>query len=174
MSEFLVDAIMARQSCRSFRHDDLKSGDMEALMEALRWAPSAGNSQPWFFYVVTNQEKKDELSRAAFGQSFIADAPVVFVVCANADESSRSYGERGRGLYCLQDTAAATENLLLAATALGYGCCWIGAFQEQGVSKVLSIPQHLRPVSIVPVGFARSQSARPERKEVKEIFQNID
>jgi nitroreductase len=173
MGASLIDTILARQSCRSFRHDDLKGGDMEKLMEALRWAPSAGNSQPWFFYVVTNQEKKDELSRAAFGQSFIADAPVVFVVCANADESSRSYGERGRGLYCLQDTAAATENLLLAATALGYGCCWIGAFQEQAVSTAIGIPQHLRPVAMVPVGLVRSVGARSGRKEADAIFQFV-
>ena len=173
MGANLIDTILARQSCRSFKNENLKDGDMEILMEALRWAPSAGNSQPWFFYVVTNQEKKDELGRAAFGQSFIADAPVVFVVCANAEESSRSYGERGRGLYCLQDTAAATENLMLAATALGYGCCWIGAFQEQGVSKVLNIPQHLRPVTMVPVGLVRSKGSRPDRKKINEIFQFI-
>jgi nitroreductase len=174
MKEDVLDFILKRQSCRDYKSDPLKEGDLEHLMDALRWAPSAGNSQAWFFYVVTKQEAKEGLGRAAFGQSFIADAPVVFVVCANADESSRSYGERGRDLYCLQDTAAATENLLLAATTLGYGSCWIGAFQEQGVSSVLNIPNHLRPVAMVPVGYARSKGQRPGRKKVKEIFEFIE
>ena len=174
MSVTSIDFILNRQSCRDFQSDPLKEGDLEQLMESLRWAPSAGNCQPWYFLVVTNQKRKDELSRAAYGQSFIADAPVVFVICANAGESARGYGERGRSLYCLQDTAAATENLLIAATALGYGSCWIGAFDEAAASAVLDVPQHLRPVAMVPVGYARSLGARTNRKSVKNTFKFID
>jgi nitroreductase len=164
MSEKDLGFIMNRQSCRDFQSDPLKEGDLENLKESLRWAPSAGNCQPWHFYVVTHKGKKIELSRAAYGQTFIADAPVIFVICANAEESGLGYGKRGRNLYCLQDTAAATENLLIAATALGYGSCWIGAFDEGAASEVLDIPRHLRPVAMVPVGYPRSLGARTSRK----------
>lgn len=174
MSEKTLDFILNRQSCRAYRSDPLRNGDLEKLMESLRWAPSAGNCQPWFFYVVTNHEKKDGLSRAAYGQAFITDAPVVFVICSDAAESAGSYGERGRTLYCLQDTAAATENLLLAATALGYGSCWIGAFDEGAASQVLDVPQHLRPVAIIPIGYAQSLGPRTSRKSVKKIFDFVD
>ena len=174
MSIKALEFILNRQSCRDFQTESLKDGDLEQLMESLRWAPSAGNCQPWYFYVVTNQEKKVELSRAAYGQSFIADAPVVFVICANAEESARGYGNRGHTLYCLQDTAAATENLLLAATALGYGSCWIGAFDEGAASEVLDVPRHLRPVAMVPVGHPRFMESRTSRKSVKKVFEFID
>ena len=173
MSENAIDSILNRYSCRNFKSDPLKEGDLERLMEALRWAPSAGNCQPWFFYVVTNREVKEGLSRAAHDQSFIVNAPVVFVVCANTKEAAFCYGERGQTLYCLQDTAAATENLLLAATALGYGSCWIGAFEEEEASEVLNIPQSLRPVAIIPVGFAKSRGMRTDRKPVDDIFEFV-
>ena len=174
MSEKSIDFILERQSCRDYKSEPLKEGDLQRLMETVRWAPSAGNCQPWHFYVVNSQSRKEELSRAAYGQSFIADAPVVFVICANADEAGRSYGQRGQTLYCLQDTAAATENLLVAATALGYGSCWIGAFDERAASKALQIPKTLRPVAMVPVGYARSMGPRTERKATKNIFDFVD
>lgn len=174
MSENSIDFILNRQSCRDYKPEPLKEGDLQQLMEALRRAPSAGNCQPWYFYVVTNEARKKELAQAAYGQSFIADAPVVFVICADADESAQSYGQRGQTLYCLQDTAAATENLLLAATALGYGSCWIGAFDEAAASEALRIPKSLRPVAIVPVGYARFKELRTGRKSEKEIFEFID
>ena len=173
MSENTIDFILKRYSCRSFKPDPLKEGDLERLMEAIRWAPSAGNCQPWFFYVVTNSEVKEGLCRAAHDQSFILNAPVVFVVCANAQEAAFAYGERGRTLYCFQDTAAATENLLLAATALGYGSCWLGAFEEEEASEVLNIPQTLRPVAIVPVGFAKSKGMQADRKPIDDIFEYV-
>ena len=93
---------------------------------------------------------------------WIADAPVVIVVCANEPRSARYYGERGRRLYCIQDTAAATQNMLLAAHALGYGTCWVGAFLENEVKKVLEIPDHVRPVAIIPIGVpGEKPSPRP-------------
>ena len=173
MIENAIDFILKRYSCRNFRSDPLQEGDLERLMEALRRAPSAGNCQPWFFYVVTKREVKERLSRAAHNQSFIINAPVIFVVCANIDEAALGYGERGRTLYCLQDTAAATENLLLAATALGYGSCWIGAFEEEEAGEALNVPHSLRPVAMIPVGYAKSKAMLTDRKRVEEIFEFV-
>ncbi len=173
MSDRNLDFIFERRSQRNFTDAPLKEEDLEVLMESLRWAPSGGNCQPWYFYVVKDEETKKGLADAAYGQSFMADAPVIFVVCAIPEESGRRYKDRGRELYCIQDTAAAVENLLLAATRLGYGSCWVGAFMEDEVSKVLNIPEEKRPVAMVPVGKGEKPSA-PSRKPKEEIFEFIE
>ena len=173
MSREKIGFILNRRSCRDFSSKPLKEGDVEILIEALRKAPSAGNIQPWFFYVVTNETVKSELVKAAYGQSFIADAPVVFVVCADPQASGKCYGNRGETLYCIQDTAAAVENLLLAATSLGYGSCWIGAFNEDKARKALNIPENLWPVGIVPVGYGKLSGQPTPRKPVSETFSFI-
>jgi nitroreductase len=82
----------------------------------------------------------------------VAGAPVIIVVCADPERSAARYAQRGRELYCLQDTAAAAEHILLAAVALGLGGCWVGAFDESRAAKVLALPRHLRPVAILPIG----------------------
>jgi nitroreductase len=174
MSNAAIETILNRHSCREFTRGEIPDEHMNLLMECLRWSPSAGNLQPWFFYIVKGRDAKRALAGAAFHQDFIADAAVVFVVCAEPDASAAVYGERGRSLYCLQDTAAAVENLILAATALGYGSCWIGAFNEGRASEALEIPRHLRPVAIVPVGPGEPVTRFPGRKNSSEVFQRVE
>jgi nitroreductase len=169
-----LDFILKRRSCRDFSGEPLKKGDLNILLEALRRAPSAGNAQPWFFYIIKNEKIKKGLAEAAYGQNFLVKATVVFLVCTISRISSSAYGKRGKSLYCIQDTAAAVENLLIAATALGYGSCWIGAFDEMRVRNVMNIPEHMRPVAIVPVGPGSIPSGEPLRREVSEISAIID
>ena len=88
----------------------------------------------------------------------------MFVICAEPDQSAKRYGSRGREMYVYQDTAAATQNLLLMATSLGYGTCWVGAFDETGVVRVLGLPAGWRPVALVPVGRPAEQSGRRSRR----------
>ena len=160
----VFEAIKGRRSIRAFTPKEVSEKDVEALLEAARWAPSAGNLQPWEFIVVTKSEIKRKLAAAALDQTFIEEAPVVIIVCANLALSGMGYGSRGVNLYCLQDTAAATQNMLLAANALVLGACWIGAFHEEEVGEVLNIPDDVRPVAIVPVGHpAEKPRAAPRR-----------
>lgn len=160
----VFEAIKKRRSVRAYTSEKVSEEDVERLIEAARWAPSAGNIQPWEFIIVTNAETKRRLSDAALHQTFIEKAPVVIVVCADVVRSSWGYGSRGTNLYCLQDTAAATENMLLAAQALGLATCWVGAFHEDEVAKAVNTPRNVRPVAIVPVGRpAEKPSARPKR-----------
>jgi len=143
---------------------------VSALLNAAVEAPSAGNLQSWHFYVVRRPAARAALAEAAFGQSFVADAPVVIVVCADPERAAARYRERGRRLYTFQDTAAATENLLLAATALGLGACWVGAFDEEAARRAIGAPARLVPVAIVPVGYPAAPSAREtERRPVEEV-----
>ncbi|MBW2529101.1 MAG: nitroreductase family protein [Deltaproteobacteria bacterium] len=165
----LLKLVRARRSVRRFSSEPVSLDAEQRLLEAAIWAPTAGNAQPWCFVCVRSSEHKAQLCRAALQQRFIADAPLVVVVCADLDRAVRAYGERGASLYCLQDTAAATQNLLLAAHAMGLGSCWVGAFQETEVARVLGLEAHLRPVAVVAVGEPAEQPKAPARREVSAV-----
>ena len=162
--------IEERRSMRDFDpRCDVPPDMVQKILEAAIRAPSGGNCQPWHFVVIRGKQAKELLVEAAYGQSFIAEAPVVIVVCADPARSAQSYGSRGVQLYCLQDTAAATEHILLAVTALGLGVCWVGAFDERAASQVLDLPTDLRPVAIVPIGYPIARHQRTSRRSLKEV-----
>lgn len=150
----VLEAIKGRRSVRAFRSEkNVSEETVQELIDAACWAPSAGNIQPWEFVIVRKPEIKRRLVEAAFKQSFLEDASVVIVVCADEERSSEGYGQRGRTLYCIQDTSAAIQNIHLAAYSLGLGTCWVGAFKEEEAREILNIPRGIRPVALVPVGY---------------------
>jgi len=166
----IMQAIKKRVSVRRFKPDPVPRELILQLLEAAIWAPNAGNIQPWQFYVVTREDRRRCLATAALRQEFVASAPVCIVVCAEPERSARHYGDRGRHLYCLQDTAAATQNILLAATALELGTCWVGAFNEDQVRACLNLPAHLRPVAIIPLGYPATETTRrTQRRPLEEV-----
>jgi len=165
----VFEAIKNRRSVRVFTDKPVSDEEVEKLIDTARWAPSAGNIQPWEFIVVRDQQIKAGVCEAAGNQTFIEEAPVVIVVCANVWRSGQGYGSRGINLYCLQDTAAATQNMLLAAEALGLATCWVGAFHEEEARKVLNIPTGVRPVAIIPVGHAMQKPRARSRRPLNEI-----
>ncbi|MFX1560209.1 MAG: nitroreductase family protein [Promethearchaeota archaeon] len=155
MNQDLIEKMKSRQSIRRFTGEQIPDSVIEDIVNIGRTAPSGGNCQPWRIVIVTRNDLKYELVAAAYNQKFIAEAPVVFVVCAVPEESAMRYKNRGRELYTLQDTAALTLNILYGAHLYGYGACWVGSFNEEEVSKALNIPSEMRPVSMVPVGKIR-------------------
>lgn len=169
MTKDVIDAILERRCVRKFSAQEIPEATIGRILDAARWAPSGGNLQPWKFYVVLNQNLKAELTQTAHGQAFLAQAPVVIVVCAAPQVSGARYGLRGETLYCLQDTAAAVQNIMLAATGYGLGSCWVGAFDEAKVSKVLDLPGDLRPVAMIPIGYADSVPKAPARAALEDI-----
>ncbi len=176
MTKDVADAIRERRSIRRFTSDEIPDATLSRLLEAACLAPSAGNRQPWFFYVVKNRGRRQDLAEAAFGQKFLAEAPVVIVICAEPARSAARYGERGSELYCLQDTAAAAQNLMLMAEGLGLATCWVGAFDEAAVRKVLDMPRGYRPVVMVPVGYSNLAEApqAPPRRPLAEVVKIVD
>jgi len=166
----VLEAIKGRRSVRAFDGaKDVSEKIVEGLIDAARWAPSAGNVQPWEFIVVRSPEGKKRLAEAAFNQSFIEEASVVIVVCADENRSSEGYGQRGRTLYCIQDTAAAIQNIHLAAYSAGLGTCWVGAFKEEEASEVLNIPRGTRPVAMIPVGYTSKFPSPRSKRPLGEI-----
>ncbi len=159
----VFEAIKNRRSIRAFEKRAVSEEQVKRLIDAASHAPSAGNIQPWEFVVVRDPQVKHRLSAAALNQIFIEEAAVVVVVCANEARSGQGYGSRGVNLYCIQDTAAAIQNMLLAAYAMGLGTCWVGAFREEIVRNILNTPSFVRPVAIIPVGYP-SHKPTPRRR----------
>ncbi|MEM7821607.1 MAG: nitroreductase family protein [Candidatus Aenigmatarchaeota archaeon] len=150
----IFDCIMKRRSVRRFQKKEVDDKLIGVMLHMATQAPSAGNVQEWQFIVVKNEEIKKKLAEASLDQEFVAKAPVDIVVCADMEKIGLKYGERGTNLYFAQDTANATMIILLTATALGLGSCWVGAFDEDDVKKILELPEKLKPVAIIPVGYA--------------------
>ncbi|MEM0475900.1 MAG: nitroreductase family protein [Candidatus Norongarragalinales archaeon] len=168
-----MQAIRERRSVRSWSDKPIPRSAVKTLKEAASWAPSAGNLQSRKFFFVTEKSKITALCEATARQ-FPPRMPLIVVACADYASVAR-YGERGRTLYALLDVAAAVENLLLAAHSLGLGGVWVGAFDEDAVRAALSIPAHLRPVTLVPLGFPsnKEKPLAPPRKREDELFQDV-
>ncbi|MCW4030212.1 MAG: nitroreductase family protein [Candidatus Bathyarchaeota archaeon] len=158
-----------RRSIRRFTKETVPQEVLNRLLDAGRRAPSAGNAQPWAFIVVTLQAIKELIMKAAYGQRAIGQSSVLIVVCADEKRAEEAYGDRGKSLYCLQDTAAAVENILLAATASGLGACWMGAFNEAELRTIIKAPPHMRPVAVIPVGIPNESPPQRSRRELIEI-----
>lgn len=159
----------SRQSIRNFRKDDIPDDFITSLLEAAQAAPSGGNRQPWRFYVIKNRTLIEEIREKSCKQAFIADAPLIIVVCADILRSAERYMQRGRELYCIQDTAAAIQNILLCAHSLGLGACWCGAFDEKELSAILSLEGEMRPLAIIPIGYPQGETEKRGRRPVEDI-----
>ncbi|MFH1759674.1 MAG: nitroreductase family protein [bacterium] len=170
----VINCIFNRRSIRALKPDRIKQEHIDLLLECLEAAPSAGNLQPWYFYVIKNSAIKKQLCELSFNQKVVEQAPVVFAVCAVPDESAKEYGEVGASLFCIQDTAAAVQNLLLAVHDLGYGAVWIGVVREMEISEVLGLPANQRPIALVPVGLPDEEPGKMERKGWKSVSRVIE
>lgn len=171
----ILNIIKNRRSVRDFTDRQIPESALHVLIEAIQWAPSAGNLQSRKFYFVFNEDIRTRLSHAGLREnfvSFISRAPLVIVACADL-RIVANYGERGKHLYCIQDTAASIQNLLLAAHDLGLGTCWTGAFKEDTVKEILDLPGNLRPVALIPVGYPASTPKAPDRVPMTDAVEVI-
>ena len=164
----LFDAIARRRSIRSFKSTPVTRKDLDTILETINRAPSAGNLQAYEIYLVEDSQKRLALSRAAYDQEFLFQAPVVLVFCTNPARCKR-YRDRGAALYTLQDATIAVAYAQLAATALGLSTCWVGAFDEEKVSSALDLPKELRPVAMLPIGEADAVPGPFSRRGVQEL-----
>jgi nitroreductase len=165
LSKNVIEAIEERRSVRQFKQDPIPEAVVSRIIGCGLKAPSAGNIQPWQFWVIRRPGLKEALAEAAFGQEFVSQAPVVVAVLAEPARSATRYGYRGSELYCIQDTAAAVQNIMLAGLEYGIGSCWVGAFDEKKVSKALNLSERFRPVALVPMGYPAELPARRPRSQ---------
>lgn len=169
----ILEAVKERRSIRDFQKKNIPDQLVDKLMEALIWAPSAGNLQARKFYFVKNGKIKKMIAAAALNQNFIAEAPLVIVGCTDS-RISLKYGERGVYLYSVQDVALSIMAMMLVAHEHGLGSVWVGAFREEGLFKILDLPEYLRPVAIVPVGYPSKVPCPPPRISKKEAMEVIE
>ncbi|MGQ9705969.1 MAG: nitroreductase family protein [bacterium] len=149
----LDEAIRKRRSIRKFQDRNIDREIIENILSSALEAPSAGNLQPWKIFVFSKNDEKEEIAMIAYNQRFISEASYVIVIIADTRKSSSIYGSRGRDLYAIQDTSALIQNILLLAVDKGLGTCWVGAFDEEKLTKFLNLPNGQRPVAIIPIGY---------------------
>lgn len=145
----VYEAIRTRKSVRAWADRDVEEDVLERVLEAGRLAPSAKNLQEWRFVVVRDDETRKRLVPAAADQHFVGAAPVVLVCCADTDSHIMRCGQ---ACYPI-DVAIAIDHITLAAVAEGLGTCWIGAFYEDQVKEILGIPDAIRVVELLPLGY---------------------
>jgi nitroreductase len=161
MSRKLVETILARRSTRRYRAEPVGKTDVKTMLEAAMAAPSASNLKPWHFIAVTDKRILDELNRVHPHGKMLSEAPLCIAVCGDTEISDS---------FWVQDCSAATENLLLAATALGLGAVWLGVFPRQervtAIREVLRLPQSVIPLNLIPIGHpAEKEEPRTQYDE---------
>lgn len=168
-----VWVLKERRSIRAFSSEPVPEETIKKIISLSVLSPSAGNLQPWRIYITKDEKLKRELANASWGQDHVYQAPWVIVVCAVPEESASKYEERGRNLYSIQDTASLTLYIMLAAKAYGLDTCWVGAFDEDRVWKLLGSPEGERPVAIIPMGYGAEKPEPPYRKSLDRILKTI-
>ncbi len=161
-------AIRQRTSVRVYKATDVEDDKLKKILEAARLSPSASNRQEWKFIIVKNNETKKKLAKAAFGQSFIAEAPIVIVACGTEPKSVMACGQPA---YTV-DVSIAFAFMILQAYELGLGTCWIGAFKEDETKKILSVPKDVRVVAMTPLGYPDEPPSEKSRKSLNQIVCN--
>jgi len=161
----VAEAIKNRYSCRSYKADSVPEEKLKRVLEAARLAPSAHNEQECKFVVVRDDNKRREVAEAA-GQGFIAEAPVIIAAVALEPEHIM---RSGNPAYAI-DLAIAVDHMTLQATEEGLGTCWIGAFSQEEVKKVLKVPEEYKVVALMPLGFPAEKGRPKSRKSLDEII----
>jgi nitroreductase len=166
-----VDSVIkGRRSVRKYQNKEIDFELIRKILEAARFAPSAGNYQPWEFIVVRDPEMKKSLVEAASNEKWMLEAPVFIVVCINSRLAGAMYSDRGLKLYGTQGVAAAIENILLSAQSLGLATCWVGAFSEIMVARLLECPEYVRPCAIITLGYSYElRCGVPARQNLEEF-----
>jgi nitroreductase len=163
------ELVRKRGMVRAFRPDPVPEELIQKLLRSAVRAPSAGNLQAWEFVVVQEPETKRRLAQAAVGQTFVTEAPVVIVTCRNLERNVGRYGGRGRHFYNLIDASFASLMILLTAHNEGLGACFVGAYRDDDVSRILGLPEHVRPVGIIPIGWPAEAVTVTERLPLAEV-----
>lgn len=161
----VFEAIKKRFSVRKYADQAVEEEKLLEILDAARLAPSASNRQEWRFVVVTNSDTRTQLSQAAKCQPFVAEAPVVIACLADTDQHRMACGQLSYPI----DVSIAIDHMTLAATALGLGSCWIGAFDAAQVRKILSIPENIEVVELLTLGYPTTEPTAKRRLGLEKI-----
>ena len=161
----LWEAIRQRRSIRTYKDQPVEEEKLGRILEAGRLAPSAGNRQEWKYVVVQDKATRQKLVEAANGQQFVGEAPVVVACCAVDPDHVMSCGQP---CYPI-DVAISVDHMTLAAGEEGLGTCWSGAFKEPAVKALLGIPEEVRVVELLALGYPDAEPKPRQRKPMSEV-----
>jgi len=164
-----LEAILTRRSVRNYTDQPIPEETIQLLLEAAVSAPSAGNQQPWQFIIIEEREILQRIPSVHPYSNMLNHAPLAILVCGDLSR------ERFKG-YWVQDCSAATQNILLAARALGLGAVWLGVYPLEdrviGLQKLLSIPESVIPLSLISIGYPAAEQNRVDRYDAGRIHRN--
>ncbi|MEK6646408.1 MAG: nitroreductase family protein [Candidatus Firestonebacteria bacterium] len=154
----LMEIIRKRKSVRKYIDTPVEKEKIEAIIEAARLAPSSSNTQPWRFIAVLDKTVLSEIKAKGLGgivpNKWASTTPAVIVACAELNIITHRIGATIKNIdYHLIDLGIATEHLILRATELGLGTCWIGWFNEKEIKKTLNIPTTVQVISLITIGY---------------------
>ena len=164
--------IRERRSIRRFTDTAIDKTILNKIIDACDLCPSAGGLQSFEIYFIDKYETKKKIMQASLNQEAIMQAPVVLIFCANPTRPIK-YGQKAK-LFSIQDATIAATYAQLTATALGLSTVWIGAFEEDKISRILNLPNHLLPVTLLPIGYKNEEPDVKITRGVQEIFHNYE
>ena len=164
-----IDDILSRRSIRKYTAEPIPETVINELLEAAMSAPSANNEQPWHFVVINDRRILDEIPKYHPYSSMLEEAPLAIVVCGDLRSEMNK-------MYWVQGCSAATENLLITAKAKGLGAVWLGVYPREdrvtGIQKLLGLPEHVKPLNIVPIGYPAETKPPANRCDSSRIHHN--
>ncbi|MBS3102227.1 nitroreductase family protein [Candidatus Woesearchaeota archaeon] len=166
----VFECIRTRRSVRKFKDKQVPWDNVVTIMQAGKYAPSAGNLQNWKFIIVKSDAKRKAIAKACLDQEWMETAPVYIVLVGEPEKAERYYGARGRRLYTIQAIAASIQNMLLTAHSLGLGSCWVGAFDEDEIRRILLLPEVVDVHAVVVIGYADEKPEMPPKYRIEHMM----
>ena len=161
-----LDLVKSRYSVRAYKNEPVEEEKLEKIFEAARYAPTAVNYQPFKLIVIKTEGREDELKQV-YQAKWFTDAPLIICVCALPGEAwIRKDGKN----YADVDATIVMDHIILAATSLGLGTCWVGAFDVKSAKKVLNLPEGVEPLVFTPIGYPADEIGHKKRKETFELI----
>lgn len=161
-----IEAIITRRSIRKYLNQVIDKEKLDIIIKAAMYAPSARNTQSWQFLVISDKKMLNSVTKVHPYSSMMTKASHAILVCG---DKSLEPDEA----YCNQNCSAATQNILLAAHALGIGSVWLGVYPKEdrvkGVSALFELPEHILPVSIIALGYPNERPKQPDRFNPKRV-----
>ena len=162
----IIDLISKRYSVRSYKSDPVEADKLQKVLEAARVAPTAANHQAFKIIVITTKGRQPELMRI-YSRPWFVQAPIVLCICGIPSEA---WVRRDGKNYCDVDAAIVMDHLILEATDLGLGTCWIAAFDPVAARQVLGIPEEVEPIAFTPLGYPADKPSLKSRKNLEELI----
>jgi nitroreductase len=165
-----IELVKKRYSVRAYKNDPVEKEKLDKILEVARFAPTAVNYQPFQIMVIKTEGKKEELKRI-YQARWFSEAPVVLCVSSIPE---KAWTRRDGKNYADVDATIVMDHIILAATSLGLGTCWIGAFDVEAAKEVLNLPEGVEPLVFTPLGYAADELGEKSRKELWELVKYYD